>query len=286
MFVGTEKLTHTYMPGTPFANHALKDISFGLAKGAFALLIGPSGSGKSTLIQHINGLLKPTSGQVYFDGLPVGSDKAELLRLRKRVGLVFQMPEEHFFSETVYDEVAFAPRNLGYEEDKVEQSVVEALRAVGLDSAALAGRHPFQLSAGQKRLVALASVLSLKPEMLILDEPTAGLDSAGQAVLFALLAGLNRRAGLTVLVCTHHLDAVAALADTVLVLHQGRLVLKGPANDILSKRKKLVEIGLGLPQVTEIMHSLAESGFNVNTATYTLEAARQEINKVKGQLLR
>ncbi len=283
MFIGTEKLTHTYMPGTPFANEALKEVTFDLSQGEFALIIGPSGSGKSTLIQHLNGLLKPSSGKVYFEGNTVGSNKAELFNLRKRVGLVFQMPEEHFFSETVYDEIAFAPRNLGFEESKVQVRVTEALEEVGLETRTLLNRHPFQLSSGQKRLVALASVLSLKPEVLILDEPTAGLDSSGRRNLYSLLTKLNRSKRLTVLICTHHLDEAAALADTVIVLQHGRLILKGAAKEIFSRREQLYQLGLGLPAVTEIMHGLSEGGMKVRTDIFDLEGARQEINKLKGR---
>ncbi len=283
MFIGTEKLTHTYMPGTPFATEALKEVSFNLNKGEFALIIGPSGSGKSTLIQHLNGLLKPTTGQVFFENSAIGSDKTELLHLRRRIGLVFQMPEEQFFSETVYDEVAFAPRNLGLDEDKVNTGVKDALEKVGLDADQLQDRHPFQLSAGQKRLVALAAVLSLNPEVLILDEPTAGLDPAGRRNLFKLLDKLNSTAGLTVLICTHHLDEAAALADSVLVLQGGKLVLAGPADEIFVKRDQLYNLGLALPEITEIMHGLAEKGLPVRTDIYTLDEARKEINKLKGR---
>ncbi len=283
MFIGTEKLTHIYMPGTPFANQALKEVTFELSRGEFALVIGPSGSGKSTLIQHLNGLLRPSSGKVFFEGRAIGSDKAELLALRKRVGLVFQMPEEQFFSETVYDEIAFAPRNLGFEENIVQTMVEEALDEVGLDTTVLPKRHPFQLSSGQKRLVALASVLSSKPEVFILDEPTAGLDPSGRSNLYGLLKRLNRENGLTVLICTHHLDEAAALTDTVLVLQGGRLVLKGPAEKIFSHREQLYQLGLGLPAVTEIMYGLSEQGMKVRTNIYSLEGARQEINKLKGR---
>ncbi len=281
MFIGTEKLTYTYMPGTPFANEALKEVTFDVKQGEFFLLIGPSGSGKSTLIQHLNGLLRPSSGKVYFDGNDIGSDKEQLFKLRRRVGLVFQMPEEHFFSETVYDEVAFAPRNLGFDENEVHIRVSRALEEVGLDVRNLGHRHPFQISAGQKRLVALASVLSLEPEVLVMDEPTAGLDSSGRRNLFSLLTGLNRRKGLTVLICTHHLDEVAALADSVLVLQHGRLIYNGSAKEIFSRREQLNKLGLGLPAVTEILFELSEKGMKVRTDIYTLEGARLEINKFK-----
>lgn len=284
MFIGTENLSHIYMPGTPYATKALEEVSFSLGRGDFALLIGPSGSGKSTLIQHLNGLLKPSGGKVIFEDRELGSDGVDLLALRKRVGLVFQMAEEHFFSETVYDEVAFAPRNLGLDEVKVEQNVKLALERVGLEWEVVHDRHPFQLSSGQKRLVALAAVLSLQPEVLILDEPTAGLDPGGRLHLFALLKSLNQQAGLTVLVCTHHMDEVADLADSVLVLNRGQVIMSGPAHDIFARRQELNKLGLSLPEVTEVMHCLAAAGLPARTDIYSLEQARAEINSLKRRL--
>lgn len=277
MFIGTDKLTHTYMPGTPFATEALHDVSFSLQQGEFALVIGPSGSGKSTFIQHLNGLLRPTSGRVFFEGRDIGFDKRQLLLLRRRIGLVFQMPEEQFFSETVYDEVAFAPRNQGLAEKAVETRVSEALSKVGLNHKEIGDRHPFQLSSGQKRLVAIAAVLSLKPEVLILDEPTVALDPSARTDLFKLLADQNQQEGLTIIISTHHLDESAALASSLLVLKQGRLVMAGPAAEILPRRKQLNDLGLALPPVTEIMYGLAAGGLPVSTAAYTLQEARREI---------
>ncbi len=281
MFIGTEKLTHTYMPGTPFSTEALQDVSFNFQKGEFALILGPSGSGKSTLIQHLNGLLRPTSGQVIFDGAIVGSNKRELLHLRRRIGLVFQIPEEQFFSESVYDEVAFAPRNLGLDEKVVAERVEEALQKVGMQVNTVKSWHPFRLSAGQKRLVAIAAVLSLKPEVLIFDEPSVGLDPAGKKNIFNLLKDLNQKDGLTIIISTHHLDEAAVLADRVLVLKQGRLVMFGSADYIFAQRKRLNELGLALPQVTEIMHSLVEKGLPVSTEVYTLKQAKSEIKNIK-----
>ncbi len=280
MFIGTEQLTHIYMPGTPFATKALQDISFSFKQGEFALIIGPSGSGKSTLIQHLNGLLKPTDGKVIFEGKSIGKDKRDLLHLRRRIGLVFQMPEEQFFSETVFDEIAFAPRNQGLAETEVEKRVDGALEKIGLQGLDLKERHPFQLSAGQKRLVAIAAVLSINPEVLILDEPTVALDNTGRKNLFELLTELNREEGLTVIISTHHLDEAAALASSVLVLKQGELVMSGPAEDVFSERDQLYNLGLALPPVTEIMHGIFEKGFSVNTSVYTLQEARREINKL------
>jgi len=282
MFIGTEKLTHTYMPGTPYATEALSEVSFSLPKGKFVLIIGPSGSGKSTLIQHLNGLLQPTSGQVFFDGRTIGAEKAELLMLRRRIGLVFQIPEEQFFSESVYDEVAFAPRNLGLSENEVRNRVKDALGKVGLNPEQLQNRHPFQLSAGQKRLVAIAAVLSLNPEVFILDEPTAGLDPAGRKNLYRLLTYLNRNIGLTVIVSTHHLDDAADLADRVIVLKQGRVVMSGLTADVFARHTEIEELGLELPAVTEIMCGLAEVGLPVRTDIFNLAGAREEIKKLMG----
>jgi energy-coupling factor transport system ATP-binding protein len=269
------------MPGTPFASDALKDITFSLGQGSFTLLIGPSGSGKTTLIQHLNGLLKPTSGTVFFDGRSIGPDKSALLALRRRIGMVFQMPEDQFFSETVFDEIAYAPRNLGFTEDQVKASVTRAVEQVGLRHKDLLDRHPFQLSAGQKRLVAIAAVLSIEPEVLILDEPAAGLDPAGKRNLFDLLANLNRTAKMTVLVSTHHLDEIAALADQLVVLNGGRLEMAGKAKVILARRAELRNLGLALPQVTEIIDGLAARGLPVCTDIYSLSAASDEIIRLK-----
>jgi len=279
--IRTEKLTHIYMPGTPFAAEALNEVTFEIKKGRVALLIGPSGSGKSTLIQHLNGLLKPTSGQVYFDDQSIQSSKAELLRLRRKIGLVFQMPEEQFFSETVFDEVAFAPRNLGLTDESLAESVYNALNRVGLNAEEFKDRHPFNLSSGQKRLVAIAAVLSIKPEVLILDEPTAGLDPAGRQKLFNLLADLNSNEAITILISTHHFDEVVTLADQVMVLKDGRLVMDGPRDQVFNNREKLESLGLALPSVTELMQDIAAAGFQVKTGIYNLEEARREIGRMK-----
>jgi energy-coupling factor transport system ATP-binding protein len=280
MFIGAEKLSHTYMPGGPFATEALHDISFRIEKGEIVLIIGPSGSGKSTLIQHLNGLLMPTSGQVIFEDRPISKDRKDLLLLRRRIGLVFQMPEEQFFSETVFDEVAFAPRNLGLDDETVRERVYGALKRVGLVAGQYINRHPFHLSSGQKRLVAIAAVLSLQPEVLILDEPTAGLDPSGRRSLFKLLAAFNRKEDLTVVVSTHHLEEVASLADRVLVLQEGRLVINGSADEVFSRRDELYRLGLALPEVTEIMYDLVAEGLAVNTAVYSLKEARRELNRL------
>jgi len=201
--------------------------------------------------------------------------------LRRKIGLVFQLPEEQFFSETVYDEVAFAPRNLGLPEEMIVDRVHDALNMVGLVADEIKDRHPFNLSSGQKRLVAIAAVLSLKPEVLILDEPTAGLDPAGRRNLFNLLGGFNREEGMTVLISTHHFDEAVALANQVLVLKQGKLVLNGTREEVFNRREDLEKIGLALPSITELMQDLAAEGLPVRTDLYTIAAARDEINKMK-----
>ncbi|MEW5783733.1 MAG: energy-coupling factor transporter ATPase [Bacillota bacterium] len=283
MFIRTEELTHVYMPGTPFAATALRGVTLAIERGSCSALIGPSGSGKSTLIQHLNGLLKATAGRVVVDGRAVGEDRQEMLKLRRRVGLVFQMPEQQFFAETVYDEIAFAPRNMGCNPGAVEARVKQALNQVGLDYGKLKDRSPFHLSAGQKRLTAVAAILALRPEVLIMDEPTAGLDPANRQRLHDLLKTLNREAGLTILIVTHDLDQAAALADRILVLNDGRLVMSGPPAEILTRGAELRRLGLALPLLSEIMHGLSERGLPVNTAVFSLDQARREINRVRKQ---
>lgn len=282
MFIGTEELTHIYSPGTPFACESLQRVSFGLEKGEAALLIGPSGSGKTTLIQHLNGLLKPDAGRVIFDGKPLEAGDQSLANLRKRIGLVFQMPEELFFSESVFDEIAFAPRNLGLSETDVQKRVLGALAKVGLEAGKFLTRHPFHLSSGQKRLVAIAAVLSLEPELLILDEPLAGLDYAGQNNLIALMKKLKEEEHLTLIISTHHLEEIAALAEKVVVLYRGKLIFYGNTEQILcDKRQELIDIGLALPEITEIIHQLQAAGLPLSPCCYSLAAARQEISKLK-----
>jgi len=270
------------MPGTPFAAQAIHDVTINIEKGRVALLIGPSGSGKSTLIQHLNGLLKPTAGQVFFEERSIaGFTKADLLALRRRVGLVFQMPEEQFFSETVFDEIAFAPRNLGVAESDLPDRVKEALSRVGLETNTFSSRHPFHLSSGQKRLVAIAAVLSLRPEVLVLDEPTAGLDPSGRRNLFDLLTCLNHNDNLTILICTHHFDEAAALADQVVVLSRGSVAMDGSRDEVFSRREELEALGLSLPSVTAIMHDLAAAGKPVRTDIFTLDDALRELKSLK-----
>ncbi|HOB86573.1 MAG TPA: energy-coupling factor transporter ATPase [Bacillota bacterium] len=284
MFIATRDLTHTYMPGTPFATQALKGVNLTIERGSFCAVTGPSGSGKSTLVQHFNGLLRPTSGQVLLEGRPLGEGKDSLRRARRQVGLVFQLPEQQFFAETVFDEVAFAPRNLGLDPAEVEKAVEESLEQVGLDPKELRERSPFHLSAGQKRLVAIAAVLALKPQALVLDEPMAGLDPAGERNLFDLLRDLNRRRGLTVVVVTHRLEEIVSLVHRVYVLEEGSLIMEGSPEELFRRREELDRVGVAPPPWWELLRELAGKGYPVNTSALTREeACREIISLFKGE---
>ena len=276
MFIRTENLSHTYMPGSSLAVEALRDLEIHIARGSFTVLLGPSGSGKSTLLQHFNGLLRPTSGRIFVEGRQLRYGRDQLRELRRRIGLVFQEPERQFFSETLYDEIAFAPRNFGLSPVLVEERVVQALQQVGLEERELGERSPFQLSAGQQRLAAIAAVLAMQPGALLFDEPTAGLDQDGRLRLFALLQRLHL-SGQTIVVVTHRLDRIVSLADHLLILDRGSLIMEGPPEDIFSRREELHRCGLSLPPVMRLMEELIAAGLPFPPALHSLEEARREI---------
>ncbi len=248
-----------------------------IARESLTVLLGASGSGKSTLLQHFNGLLRPGEGRVLVDGKPLKYSRKELLDLRRKVGLVFQEPEKQFFAETLFDEIAFAPRNFGLPPAQVEERVETALEKVGLNGLALKEMSPFHLSAGQQRLAAIAAVLAMQPRVLFLDEPIAGLDQSGQERLFALLRDLNKVSKLTVVVVTHRLEHVAALADKFLVLDQGRIVMEDTPEKFFLRVEELFHYGLALPSVTQLMHELAEAGLPFSTAIFSIDEAFKEI---------
>ncbi|NLC06477.1 MAG: energy-coupling factor transporter ATPase [Syntrophomonadaceae bacterium] len=272
-----ENLSYTYMPGTPYATQALDQVNLTIKKKEIVGLIGPTGSGKSTLIQHLNGLLKPTSGQIQIDGLILNEAKGEQMRqLRQKVGLVFQFPEEQLFEETVFDDVAFGPRNMGTSEEKIASRVRWALEAVGLNYEEIYRRSPFNLSGGQMRRVAIAGVLAMRPQILILDEPTAGLDPQGRDSLLNQIRYLWRKLSLTVIVVSHHLDELARLANRLIVMHQGKIILDAPPAQVFEQAEILRQIGLGVPLLTDLLSRLQEKGWPVSLAAVTeKEAARQ-----------
>lgn len=276
-FIQTKNLSYTYLPKTPFAGVALREVDLTLERGCLTLLTGPSGSGKTTLVQILGGLLRPTGGQVLLEGCPVQMSARGSTALRRRAGLVFQCPEDQFFAETVYDEVAFAPRNRKIAEPEVAERVEHALKMVGLDPFKISSLPPYHLSAGQRRLAAIASILSLEPELLILDEPAAGLDPSGRRRLLMLLERLKQEAGLTIVLVTHRLEEAASMADSLLVLEEGRLVAASTPAEILSSTEQAARYHLELPPASLLLHGLARRGWPVREDLFTLEEATREI---------
>jgi energy-coupling factor transport system ATP-binding protein len=272
-----KNLSYTYGAGTPFAVRALDDISFNIEEGEFVGVIGPTGSGKSTLIQHLNGLIRPSSGQIWVDGQDITAQDVDLRAVRQRVGLVFQYPEHQLFEETVSKDVAFGPRNQGLAEAEVTQRVIESLALVGLDADVLGERSPFELSGGQMRRVAIAGVLAMRPKVLILDEPTAGLDPAGRDDLLKQLQSLHSKQGMTIILVSHSMEDIARVATRLIVLHQGRLVADGTPREVFAAATQLQDIGLGVPQVTELMLALRQQGFDCPAVALSVPEAKSNI---------
>lgn len=276
MAVRVQGLTHVYHPGTPQAVAALQGVDLHIPRGAFLAVIGPVGSGKSTFLQHLNGLLLPQEGQVQVLGVDVGrASPAKLRALRRRVGLVFQYPEHQLFAETVADDVAFGPRNMGLGSAEVAARVQAALEAVGLPPS-VANRSPFSLSGGERRRAAIAGVLAMDPEILVMDEPAAGLDPGGRRAILQLLARLHRQ-GKTVIVATHDMAMAAERADAVAVFSHGRVVMHGPPRSVFAQAERLVAAGLAVPQVTQVLLALRVRGWPVRTDRLTVEEAADEI---------
>ncbi|NLZ38986.1 MAG: energy-coupling factor transporter ATPase [Firmicutes bacterium] len=275
MLLTMENVSYTYMPGTPFEVKALKNINLDIDKGDYLAIIGQTGSGKSTLVQHLNGLLHPTTGRILLDGKEVKS-KADYLALRRRVGLLFQFPEHQLFEETVFADVAFGPRNMGLSEDEVRERVEKALIAVGLPLE-LQSRSPFSLSGGQMRRVAMAGVLAMQPEVLILDEPAAGLDPRGRAEIFAQIDKLHRENGLTVVLVSHSMEDVASRAKRLLVLANGQVKLQGTPAEVFTDGAELEKLGLSLPQMALLMHRLRQAGRDVPTNIFSVAEACEAI---------
>jgi energy-coupling factor transport system ATP-binding protein len=271
-----DKLSYVYGAGTPFEVRALHDISLTIADQEFIGIIGATGSGKSTLIQHLNGLIKPTSGRVLVDGQDLAAT-ADLRAIRQQVGLVFQYPEHQLFEETVYQDVAFGPRNLGLTEDEISQRVHEALRQVGLDPEPILERSPFELSGGQMRRVAIAGVLAMRPRVLILDEPTAGLDPQGRDELLTELQDLYQQSRMTIILVSHSMEEIARVATRLIVLQDGEIAFDGTPRQVFANAATLQSIGLGVPQVAELMQLLQQKGYAVPDVALSVQEAKEII---------
>ncbi len=267
-----DNLSHVYSVGTPFEHDALRDVSLTVKRGEFIALLGHTGSGKSTLVQHLNGLLRPTSGTVRFNGQDIFASKTMLHNVRFHIGLLFQYPEYQLFGETVGEDVGFGPANMGLGNAEISRRVENALRMVGLPTD-IGSRSPFELSGGQKRRVAIAGVIAMEPEVLILDEPTAGLDPRAHDEILELIRRLHRKCGTTILLVTHSMEDAAKMADRLCVMKQGSLLLSGTPEEIFRHADALESSGLALPVVTQIMRQLNQRGIAVNPACYTLEQA-------------
>ena len=273
-------LNYIYSAGTPFEHKALDNVSFALEPGEFVGIIGHTGSGKSTLMQQMNGLLKPTSGQVLLDGVDIWSDKKLTRQARFRVGLVFQYPEYQLFEETVYRDIAFGPKNMGLEEKEVDRRVREAAGFVGLTEAQLEV-SPFDLSGGQKRRVAIAGVIAMEPEVLILDEPTAGLDPVGRAEILGNIEAYRQAKNATIMMVSHSMEDVARLTDRLLVMNGSRLAMDGTPAEVFSRAQELLAMGLNIPQVTQVFLKLKALGLDVKSV-YTMDQAVAEIVRLRG----
>ena len=275
-----KNLNYIYSAGTPFEHKALDNISFSVVPGEFIGIIGHTGSGKSTLMQQLNGLLKPTSGQVLLDGVDIWSDKKLTRQARFRVGLVFQYPEYQLFEETVYRDIAFGPKNMGLDEKEIDRRVREAAGFVGLTEEQLEV-SPFDLSGGQKRRVAIAGVIAMEPEVLILDEPTAGLDPVGRAEILGNIEAYRRARNATIMMVSHSMEDVARLTDRLLVMNGSKLAMDGTPAEVFTHAEELVSMGLNIPQVTQVFLHLKKMGLDVANV-YTIEQAVSEIKRLRG----
>lgn len=279
MPIEIKNLNHIYMPGSPFETKALDDVTLTINDGEFIGLIGHTGSGKSTLVQHLNGLMKPDSGTVLVDGMDTGAKETDLREVRRRVGLVFQYPEHQLFEETVRKDVSFGPRNLGCDEAEIEQRVRDACAQVGLGEDML-DKSPFDMSGGQKRRVAIAGVLAMQPRVLVLDEPTAGLDPRGRKELTELIRQLHEDAGNTIVMVSHSMDDIASLAQRIIVMNKGRVAMDGTPREVFSRPQELMEMHLGVPAAARLALRLREMGYSIPGDVYMLEEMRDIILKM------
>ncbi len=274
----TEELTYTYSEGTPFEKTAVDHVNLEIEEGELVGVMGHTGSGKSTLIQHFNGLLKPTSGRILLDGEDIWADKNKIRDVRFKVGLVFQYPEYQIFGDTVYRDIAFGPRNMGLDEDEIKRRIYETAEYIGL-SEKLLERSPFELSGGQKRRVAIAGVMAMNPRVLILDEPTAGLDPAGRDRILGCIKEYHRKTGNTVLVVSHSMEDIAKFADKILVMNKARLFCYDDTEKVFARSEEIEQIGLDVPQITKVFTSLKKKGLDFGREVYTTGYARDLLLK-------
>lgn len=277
MSIKIENLSYTYMPKTPFEKKALININCEFYDGEFIVLIGHTGSGKSTLIQHLNGLLKPTEGKIIVDGIDITDKKVKLTNIRKNIGLVFQYPEYQLFEETIEKDIEFGPRNLGLSEEEITRRVKRAMKMVDLDYDTYKDKSPFDLSGGQKRRVAIAGAIAMEPKVLILDEPIAGLDPKGRDDILNQIRKLHDDYKITTIMISHSMEDVAKVADRVVVMNHGSIVLDGKVSDVFKEVDVLEDIGLGVPQVTYLLRELRKKGFDISDDIYTIKDAKKAI---------
>ena len=283
MSIVIEHLNYIYMQGGPYETRALDDVSLTIHDGEFIGLIGHTGSGKSTLVQHLNGLILPTSGKITVDGMDLAEKSTDRRAIRRRVGLVFQYPENQLFEETVAKDIAFGPKNLGLDEAEIDRRVRTAMRRVALDYDKLAQRSVFELSGGQMRRVAIAGVLAMEPQTLVLDEPCAGLDPRGREEILGLISDLHRESGATIVMVSHSMDDVAALAERVIVMNHGKVAMDGAPREVFSRGEELRAIGLDVPQAVELAQKLREKGFDVPEGIYKIEEVRAAVEAIVGK---
>ena len=276
-----EHLTHTYSAGTPFQRSAVDDMNLSMMDGEFLGIIGHTGSGKSTLIQHLNGLLKPTSGRILLQGRDIWADPKKIRDVRFQVGLVFQYPEYQLFEETVYKDIAFGPKNMGLDEADIDRRVRDAAAFVGLTEA-MVDKSPFELSGGQKRRVAIAGVIAMEPKVLVLDEPTAGLDPRGRDDILARIQDYHRAKNASVVLVSHSMEEIARNVDRIVVLSDSHVFMEGTPRQVFARADELEQVGLDIPQVTKVALALRRRGLPVDTAVYTVEALRDALLRKEG----
>lgn len=276
--IRTENLTYTYSQGTPFEKTAVKDVNIEIEEGELVGIIGHTGSGKSTLIQHLNGLIKPTSGKIFIDGVDIHDKDIKLRDVRFKVGLVFQYPEYQIFEETVYKDIAFGPTNMGLDEGEIDKRVRETAKLVGIDDSLL-NKSPFELSGGQKRRVAIAGVMAMRPKVLILDEPTAGLDPRGREMILGQIKHYHEETGSTVLLVSHSMEDVARFAQKILVMNKGEVFCYDTPPAVFARADEIAAIGLSVPQITKVFSMLRSRGIDIRGDVYTIEFAMKTINE-------